>query len=154
MKGANPWSGRPLVWAAGGLGLLAIGYAAEKTRPYPTMAEILARPDRYHGKLVPLIGECRVEVMLPDGFVIRQMGARMRARTSAPDAHPGDDVVVEGTFRAPDSLEVTRLRIAAGRRWKMAISVVPVMVIGFLLRRNIGVAVRSHAVWLRLRTDA
>jgi hypothetical protein len=129
--------------------LVALGICAERTRPYPSLAEILASPEKYDGALIGLTIECKVEEVRAGGFILRQMGARMFVRTPEEDVRSGQDVAVEGIYHAPGTVVVTRMRVARERRLKMAISVVPVIVVVVLGWRSVGFERRGG--WLSLR---
>jgi len=134
---------------SGALCLLALGIAAEQTRPYPNLAEVINSAEKFNGRQIAIIVECRVGEVTPDGFVLKQMNVEVLARTLEKNFRSGDDVVVEGIFQSPVTLEVTRMHIASKRRVKMAISVVPVIVVMVLVFKNVGFDKKSG--WLNLK---
>ena len=139
---------------SGALCLLALGIAAEQTRPYPNLAEVINNAEKFNGRQIAIIVECRVGEATPDGFILKQMNAGVLARTLEKNFRSGDDVVVEGIFYAPATLEVTRMHVASNRRVKMAISVVPVIVVVLLVYKNVGYDTKGGWFYLRKSADA
>jgi hypothetical protein len=140
---------RAFVWLSGGLLLLALGLVAERTRPYPNLTEILSAPQKIDGLPIALIVECRVAEITHDGFILKQMDKQIFARGPERNFQIGDDIAVEGIFLTPDTLEVTRLHVSLNRRLKIAVSILPVLVVGFLLWRNVGLDRKRG--WLYLK---
>jgi hypothetical protein len=145
---------RAVALLGGGLCLLSLGLAAELTRPYPHLKEVLANPQKYHDKPLRLIVECSIAAVTPEGFVLRQMDAEIAAQTPEKNLQAGDYVVVEGVLRAPAILEVTRLRVAHKRRLKMAISLAPVLVVVFLVWRNVRCDRKAGMLFLKSSAHA
>jgi hypothetical protein len=106
---------------------------AHYSRPYPDLAEMLAHPEQYAGKRVALFIETRVAEQTEDGFILTQRGHRLRVHTSIKDVPPNEFVAVAGIFQPPDRLHADSVRHAKGRRWKIAVSVIPVLLLVFLL---------------------
>lgn len=138
----------------GALCLLVLGIAAEQTRPYPNLAEVLDSAEKFNGRQIALIVECRVGEVTPDGFILKQMNAEVLARTLEKNFRSGDDVVIEGNFYAPATLEVKRMHVSSNRRVKMAISVVPVIVVVLLVYKNVGYDKKGGWFYLRKSADA
>jgi len=140
---------RTIVWMAGAVCLCMLSMLAETTRPYPYLKEVLQNPEKFNGKPIPLLVECRIAEVTADGFVLRQMDDLIRAISARGDFQKGDDVVVEGIFRAPATLEVTHIRVAARRSTKIVISVAPIFVVFFLLMKNIAFDRKAGKFFLR-----
>jgi hypothetical protein len=145
---------RTIYLGAGVACLLAMSIAAERGRPYPDLFEILSVPQQYEGRRVAVFVECRIAQITPDGFFLQQGAVRVLAKTSERDLRVGDFVSVEGIFRAPNLIEVTRMRIAYGRRWKMLVSIAPVIIVAALLRRNLEFDRRAWMFSLKKRPHA
>ncbi len=145
---------RAIMLLAGGAGLLAMGVAAELSRPYPDLSEILSVPQQYVGQRVVVFVECRIAEITPDGFFLQQGAIHVLAKTSERGLRVGEFVSVEGFVRAPNVIEVTRMRIAHGRRWKMLVSLAPVIIVAMLLRRNLELDRQSWTFSLKKPTHA
>lgn len=139
---------------SGAFCLLALGIAAEQTRPYPNLAEVINNAEKFNGRQIAIIVECRIGEVTPDGFVLKQMNVEVLARTDEKKFRIGDDVVIEGIFQSPATLEVTRMHIASKRRMKMAISVIPAIVVVLLVFKNVGYDKMGGWFYLRRSTDA
>jgi len=140
---------RTFVLMSGALCLLALGIAAEQTRPYPNLTEVLNSAKKFNGRHIAFIVECRVGKIRSDGLVLKQMNAEVLARTHERNFRSGDDVVVEGIFHAPATLEVTRMHVVSTRRVKMAISVIPVIVVTLLVFKNVGFDRKGGRLYLK-----
>jgi len=139
---------------SGALCLFAFGIAAERTRPYSNLAEMLSNPEKFYDQKVALIVECRVVAIIPEGFVLKQGNVVIIAQTSERHVQLDEYVVVEGIFRAPATLEVTRMHVASKRGLKMAISIVPVIVVILLVLKDVGYDRKGGWFYLRKFSDA
>ncbi|MDZ7360267.1 MAG: hypothetical protein ONB46_06010 [candidate division KSB1 bacterium] len=118
------------------LGLLVLASLcawAHYSSPYPDLTEILAHPEQFAGKRVGLFIETRVAEPTVDGFILTQRGHRLRVHTDIKDVPANEFVAVAGIFEPPDRLHAASVRHAKGRRWKIAVSVIPVLLLVFLL---------------------
>lgn len=140
---------RAAVWFLGVLCLLGLGIAAELTRPYPTLLEVLADPQRFDNRRLALIVECHVAGVTPSGFILQQMDSKILVRSDEKEVHVGDDLVIEGIFHAPARLDVLRMRIASRRRMKMVISVVPALLVIVLVITNVSYDRHAGEFFLR-----
>jgi hypothetical protein len=138
-----------------GLFLLAsLCAGAHYSRPYPDLAEMLAQPQQYAGKRVALFIETRVAEQTEDGFILTQRGHRLRVHTAIKDVPPNEFVAVAGIFQPPDRLHADSVRHAKGRRWKIAVSVIPVLLLVFLLPMALRFDRPTRAFTLRQKSHA
>jgi hypothetical protein len=113
--------------------LALLGFYAYYSRPYPDLAKILAQPERYAGNRVAVFIEARVEEQTPEGFVLIQRGQCLQVHAEIKNAPLNEFVAVAGIFQPPNHLYADSVHLAQNRRWKMAVSVIPVLALIFLL---------------------
>lgn len=117
-----------------GLTVLALlGGWAQYSCPYPALAEILAKPEKYAGTRVAVFIEARVTEQTADGFILTQRGQRLRVHTAIKNAPLNEFVAVAGNFQPPNHLHADTVHLASRRRTKMLVSVIPVLLLVVLV---------------------
>jgi hypothetical protein len=117
-----------------GLVLLVLLCAwANYSCPYPNLAEIIGNPQKFAGQRVAVFIEAKIVERTEDGFILAQRGHRLRVLTNIKEAPLGEFVALEGVFQPPDRLQAEAIRLAQGRRWKMSVSVIPILLLAVLL---------------------
>jgi hypothetical protein len=102
--------------------------------PYPELAEILGNPQKFAGQRVAVFIEAKIVERTADGFILAQRGHRLRVLANLKEVPPlGEFAAVEGVFQPPAHLQAEAIHLAQGRRWKMAVSVIPVLLLVVLL---------------------
>ncbi|MDZ7289198.1 MAG: hypothetical protein ONB44_11655 [candidate division KSB1 bacterium] len=138
-----------------GLALLVLlGAWANYSCPYPDLAEILANPKKFAGQRVAIFIEARIVEQTEDGFILMQRGKRLRVHCEVKEAPVGEYVAVAGIFDPPDHLRADGLRLARDRRWKMSISVVPLLLLIILLPLALRFDHQTRTFTLRTSTYA
>ncbi len=131
-------------------GLLALCWYAYGNPPVPSLADIISRADSFVNQPVELYVETTVERLQPDGFWLRQRGARIFVRGDTGKAAPGDYVTVTGVLLPDTTVALQAMYVGKGRRIKMAVSAVAVVLAFAVFLRSIR--------WTRhgweLKTDA
>lgn len=122
--------------------------------PYPDLEEIFAHPQTYAGKRVAVFIEARVVELTAYGFVLNQRGSRLHVHTSEKNAPLNGFAAVAGIFQPPHHLQADTVHLAAGRRWKMAVSVIPVLLLVFLLPRALRYDRPTRTLILRVSPHA
>lgn len=115
------------------VGLAAYGYLLN---PVGKLSKCLANPDLYDGQLIGVGTEAKVVELLPEGFIIQELGQRIRVVGDPPDASPGDYIRIRAVFHKEGYLELERSYVAKGRRAKIFVSIVPALLVIFLLFRT------------------
>ncbi len=113
--------------------LLALVYYGYRAYPEIRLADCLKDPARYDGTLITVGTEATVEQLLPDGFLVRQMGRVVRVIGDAGDAKPGDFVRFRARFHREGYLTLQHLYVAKARRAKVAVSILPVLLVAVLV---------------------
>jgi hypothetical protein len=108
---------------------------AQYSCPYPELAQMLKNPEQYAGKRVAVFIEARVKAHTADGFRLDQRGAQLQVHSAVKNAPLDEFVSVAGIFQPPNHLHADTVHLARDRRWKMAVSVIPVLALVFLLPR-------------------
>jgi len=117
-------------------GLIALSLIcawAHYTCPYPELAQIVANPTKYSGQRVAVFIEARITAQTADGFILNQRGTPLQVHADMKNVPLNEFVAVAGIFQPPNSLYADTVHLAQGRRWKMAVSVIPVLALIFLL---------------------
>jgi len=129
--------------------LILLAWYSNRRNRYPTFADCLREPGRYAGEEISIYMEPRVievtgghilisqpdgpvEVRIPEGFDgVFPEGAKLS------DLEPGDSLEAVAVFRLPGYLELKAVRGAPLRRWKILLSILPVILVGLILLRTI-----------------
>ena len=106
---------------------------AQYSCPYPELAQMLKNPEPYAGKRVAILIEARVTALTTDGFMLDQRGEQLQVHAAVKNPPLDEFVSVAGIFQPPNHLHADTVHLAQGRRWKMAVSVIPVLALVFLL---------------------
>jgi len=93
-------------------------------------------PLKYDGRIIGVGAEATMFKLLPDGFLIREMGRTFRVVGDPQDASVGDFVVMRAIFHKEGYLELVKLRVAKKRRLKILVSIPPALLVLFLLFWN------------------
>lgn len=101
--------------------------------PYPELAQIIAQPEKYSGRRVAVFIEAKITAQTADGFILNQRGTFLQVHTDIKNAPLNEFVAAAGIFQPPNHLHADTVHLAHGRRWKMAVSVLPVLALIFLL---------------------
>jgi hypothetical protein len=104
--------------------------------PEITLQMCLASPERHDGAMINIGTEVTVAEVLPDGFVIRQMGRTIKVMGNAPGLGIGEFISLQAVFHRPGWLELKALHVARNRRAKIWTSVIPMaLILGFFFHR-------------------
>lgn len=114
-------------------GLLWYGY---RNNPSLSLEMCLRDPLRYDREEIGVGTEAKVVEILPDGFLLKEMGRTIRVKGDPQNASPGDFVRLRAVFHRQGYLELKHLYIAKGRRFKIYISIVAALLILFLVLRT------------------
>ncbi|MGQ9560087.1 MAG: hypothetical protein ACUVWA_06210 [Candidatus Oleimicrobiaceae bacterium] len=109
--------------------LVALTYYGYRAFPEIRLADCLHDPARYDGALITVGTEATVERVLPDGFLVRQMGRVVRVIGDAGNARPGDFVRFRARFHREGHLTLEQLYVAKRRRAKVAVSILPALLV-------------------------
>lgn len=117
--------------------------------PYPELAEIVAHPEKYSGQRVAVFIEARVTAHTAEGFMLNQRGTPLQVYTAIKNAPLNEFVAVAGIFQPPNLLYADTVHLAQGRRWKMAVSVLPVLALVVLLPLALNVDRQTRSFIMR-----
>jgi len=121
--------------------------------PWIGVAECLQNPDKYDGQLVTHYKEPIVGELYADGFqLLQRHGPSIRVYADTAGLTTGEYIGIAAVFQKEGDLKAVTLHVAKKRRQKIWVSVIPVLLIGFLLtryfrlnRRNLQIELRKHA---------
>jgi hypothetical protein len=134
--------------------LFALCAGAQFTCPYPELAEILAQPEKYAGKRVAIFIEARITKQTDEGFILTQRGYHAAVHSNIKDAPINEFVTVAGIFQPPNHIHADTVHLALGRRWKIAVSIIPVLALTFLLPMALSFDRRTRTFILRPTKNA
>jgi len=114
---------------------LLIWYGATHN-PVVTLAMCLAEPERYHGRRIEVANETVVEEIFSDRFTIRYLGHIVTVRGDTSGVKKGEFLSLVVVFHQEGWLELEKFHIAIYRRWKIWVSVLPVILFAVLFLRH------------------
>ena len=119
------------------LGLLS-AYGA-RHHPWISYADCLADPAAYDGRLVEEFREPLIGAIHADGFELRQRGERpVFVRADTVGLKTGEYVALKAVYHREGYLTAVVAKVASGRREKMALSLVPALLVIILFFRQFG----------------
>lgn len=104
--------------------------------PVISLQTCLQHPQRYDQKIINIGNEAVIEQVKEDGFFIRYLHHLIYVEGTASNLRVGEYVYLRARFIAPDRLSLIALHIAAGRRMKIWLSIIPAVVIIFWFFRR------------------
>jgi hypothetical protein len=75
------------------------------------------------GHQVQLSHDARVTQLLPDGFVVEQLGATVRVVGSNAGLAVGDGIQLRGTWQADGAIRAEAWHVSRERRWRISVSI-------------------------------
>lgn len=118
------------------LSLVSLVWYGYRFHPRVTFQMCLDDPLRYDGMEIGVGTEAKVSQLLPDGFVVKEVGGTFRVKGNPQDASLGDFVRMRAVFHKEGYLELKRLQVAKGRYTKIVVSIAPALLVLFLLFRT------------------
>jgi hypothetical protein len=117
------------------LGLLS-AYGAHH-HPWISYADCLADPAACDGRLVEEFRESMIGAIHADGFELLQRGERpVFVKADTADLKMGEFIALKAVYHREGPLTATKMKVAYGRREKMAVSLVPAALVIFLFFRQ------------------
>ncbi len=96
----------------------------------------LRDPLRYDRQEIGVGTEAKVVEIFPGGFMLQEMGRTIRVEGNSLNALPGDFVRLRAVFHKEGYLELKHLYVAKGRRLKIVISILPALLVLFLILKS------------------
>lgn len=114
--------------------LIALLYYGAHFHPWIETSDCLEHPDEYDGKLVTLYSEPMIGDIYSDGFQLLQKHMPpIRVYSDTTGLRTGEFIGLRATFHREGYLKAVSFRVARNRRYKIWLSVVPVVFIGIAL---------------------
>lgn len=112
--------------------------------PWVTLNEALARPNQYDGRVINLFIYPKIERVTADGFDIIEAGKPLiHVFGDTTGLKVGEYVGLQAIFHKEGYLVAIRAEIAKRRRYKVFLSLIPVLVVGFLFFRSFRFDIRK-----------
>jgi len=118
------------------LSLVALVWYGCRFYPRMTLQMCLDDPLKYDGMEIGVGTEAKVIQLLPDGFIVREVGRTFRVKGNPQDASLGDFVRMSAVFHKEGYFELKHLQVAKGRYIKIVVSIAPALLVLFLLFRT------------------
>lgn len=114
----------------------ALIFYGKQFHPNVTLKMCLEQPERYDETVIEVGNEAMVEHVYADSFTIRYLDHTVVVRGIHPDVKAGEFVLLRARFHKEGWLTPLEIRIAEQRRYKIWVSVLPVLLIGFYFFRK------------------
>ena len=120
-----------------GLGIGLLCWTSAFRHPWISFADCIANPDKYDDRLVEEFREPLIGAIHADGFELRQRGERpVFVRADTVGLKTGEYVALKAVYHREGYLTAVVAKVASGRREKMALSLVPALLIIILFFRQ------------------
>ncbi len=104
--------------------------------PNLTLAMCLADPEKFHGKRIEVANETIVQTVYSDSFTVRYQNRSITVIGDTQGVRPGEFLSLIAVFDRSGRLYLEKKHIALYRRWKIWVSVPPVLLFAwFFIRR-------------------
>ena len=100
--------------------------------PNVTLEMCLANPEKYDGYTISISTEPTIAEIHDGWFIFNQLGRRHKVIGDAGSGSVGDFFSMKAVFNKDSDIELVGLHIAKARRWKIVVSILPVLVVVFL----------------------
>jgi hypothetical protein len=116
--------------------LVALVWYGKVFNPAVTLQMCLNNPEKYDGTLIEVGDEARIVDISDAWFTIEQMGKIVRVVGSHKELRPHEYISLQGIFHREGWIGLTKVYVAVMRRYKILISIVPVIIILILFIRS------------------
>lgn len=127
-------------------GLLIYGKTGN---PAVTLDMCFKEPARYDGKTLSLGAAITVKEICADGFSIHQFGRIVNVKGDPAGLAPGDYISIIAIFHQDGWLELVDLHVAKGQRYKILVSLLPVVLVMIFLGASFTFDRKSYSFWER-----
>jgi len=104
--------------------------------PWTDLDDCIKNPENHDGDIVTHFKEPRIGTIYPDGFkLIQKDGHSIRVYSDFTGATEGEYIAIKAIFHSQGYLELLDIRILKNRKYKMFVSIFPVLFIGILFFR-------------------
>jgi len=116
--------------------LIALSFYNVHYHPWVSLNDCYENPEKYDGQLVTHFREPMIAEIQDNGFILKQyQGPSIKVFANTKDLKIGEFVGLKAIFHKEGYLEAVTCRVAKNRRYKIWLSVIPVVLIAFLLMR-------------------
>ncbi|NLP12386.1 hypothetical protein GX408_18445 [bacterium] len=95
--------------------------------PFLTLAMCLAEPEKYHGARIEVANETIVQQVFGDCFTVCYLGRTVTVIGDTTGVRPNEFISMIAVFDRSGYLHLEAKHIALHRRWKIWVSVLPVL---------------------------
>jgi len=116
--------------------LIGLSIYGKISNPEIILSTCLTNPEQHDGAIITVGTEATVAEMLPNGFLLQQRDQRIPVYGNVPEIAKNEFVNIVARFHKEGYLELQKLYVAKGRRFKIAASVLPVLLIVFFFIKS------------------
>ena len=128
-------------------------YYSARCHPWTDLKSCLNDPEAFDLRVVEQFDEPVIGKLLPDGFMLHhRQGPPVRVYADTTGLVQGEYIGMKAVFHREGYLEALSLRVARNRRYKIGLSMIPVIIIGILFIRVF--RWDTHSVHWEERADA
>jgi len=132
------------------LGLISLSYFSVYHHPWISVSDCLKYPENYDGAIVTSYYEPTIGKIYPDGFkLLQKNNPAIRVYSDTTGLIQGEYIGLKAIFQKEGYLKAVELIVAKKRREKIWISVLPVILIVFLLLKYFCLNIKSFQVELK-----
>lgn len=119
------------------ISIIALSLYTVRFHPWISTTDCLRDPDEYDGKLVTHFSESMIGEIYDNGFLLHQLNEPpIRVLSDTTGLILNKYIAMKAIFHREGYLEAVSLRVSRNRRYKIGLSVIPVLFIGILLVRS------------------
>lgn len=118
------------------LALAGLCYFGGTHTPWLKLSTCLKQPEKYDGRLVTYIREPRIEKITSDGFILSHGEGFIPVQADTLGLKENEYIGLTAVYHQEGYLEAVHLAIARNRRYKIILSVFPVILVAVLFFRN------------------
>jgi hypothetical protein len=133
-----------------GLGMVLLCLYGGLRHPWISYTECRQDPEKYDGLVVENFREPKIGAIRTNGFELLQHGERpVFVEADTAGLKSGEYVALKAVYHGEGRLTATTVRVVSRRREKMAVSLVPAVMIVFLFFRHFRFNVQRRIIELK-----
>ncbi|MBN2103737.1 hypothetical protein JW835_06830 [bacterium] len=116
--------------------LTGLCYYGGTHTPWLKLSTCLEHPEKYDGQRVTYIREPKIEKVTPEGFILNHGGDTLPVIADTTGLKANEYIGLVAIFHKEGYLEAVDMVISKNRRYKILLSVIPVLLTAFLFFRS------------------
>ena len=116
--------------------MIWLSWYGKENDPTITLQMCLKEPRRYDNAIIEVGTEATVDSLTKDGFILKQMGKKIKVVGSDKDLKTGEYISLLAVFHNEGWLELKKIHVAKNRRLKILTSLLPVLLVFYFFFRH------------------